>query len=577
MPYTNHQYVKLELYDKPAWDATATLEETLTNLTEISGTINQGLSPDSVSFSIKNDGTDCDYAGKGIKVILCCDEILTDGYGNILSNETYEKEVYKGFIQEKFEIRNAVSKTHVGWNFTCENVLATWEAFEFDLSLDDGTGISNADLPSVLPPKFVDFGGQLVPMVKKYIVAGNALRHFEEIRKQNGHIISGRGDMDGLDPETDGVQVIQSGESVPECEGVKFTYRMNNNTGATAQTIKTQFMAKSQQWWIPIAWSEEDETSGEWSIHVIYRTDIQHPRVQVDSSMTSPYTALYFDDADTTFSVIDQADLVSSTTVVADYDYTTLGDVTLVQPTDASIYTGIMIHKSYTLSSAPESEEKTSASILAKFKTELPDVMSIHIQTTAAIDKYELEEYGSAPYYEEDVGYVKKGNSITITVPDSVTGTRNENVSDNIGKYAIERLAEMQFVNEKVYNYTFGLTHKVPLPSFGNERGGDLVQGSPLVMDNKFVYSTTFSWSGDAIDITVTVREWSEKTAAYLRVSKYNLPRYFKKQLRTKLNKVSDADYAKIEGNKIIFRIDGEDVEISLTDNILTDDGIVKW
>lgn len=36
MPYTNHQYVnvKLELYDKPAWDTTATLEETLTNLTE---------------------------------------------------------------------------------------------------------------------------------------------------------------------------------------------------------------------------------------------------------------------------------------------------------------------------------------------------------------------------------------------------------------------------------------------------------------------------------------------------------------------------------------------------------------
>jgi len=55
------------------------------------------------------------------------------------------------------------------------------------------------------------------------------------------------------------------------------------------------------------------------------------------------------------------------------------------------------------------------------------------------------------------------------------------------------------------------------------------------------------------------------------------LPRYFRKQMTTQMEKVSEADYAKIDGDSIIFSIDGEEVKISLTDNILTDDGIVRW
>ena len=91
------------------------------------------------------------------------------------------------------------------------------------------------------------------------------------------------------------------------------------------------------------------------------------------------------------------------------------------------------------------------------------------------------------------------------------------------------------------------------------------------------VESTSISWDGDGVNISTTIRYKSDKTAAYKRISKYNLPRYFKKQMTTQMEKVSEADYAKIDGDSIIFSIDGEEVKISLTDNILTDDGIVRW
>jgi hypothetical protein len=233
-----------------------------------------------------------------------------------------------------------------------------------------------------------------------------------------------------------------------------------------------------------------------------------------------------------------------------------------------------MIHKSYTFTEAPESEEKTGASLIAQFKKELPDVMTLHISTGAANPRQEEYEYGDEPLQQEDVGYIIYGSYADFTLP-GVLGDITVSSPTILGTYAFERLYEMQFTNEKQYQYTYSLVPKIPIPDHGNENGGDLfaLNTYPAYI----VESTSISWDGDGVNISTTIRYKSDKTAAYKRISKYNLPRYFKKQMTTQMEKVSEADYAKIEGDSIIFSIDGEEVKISLTDNILTDDGIVRW
>jgi len=290
-------------------------------------------------------------------------------------------------VIERRKIIDARSLTHIGWKFECEDVMATWEAYEYDINMYDENGIDDLDIaPSTRPPKFNDFGGAYPFLIRNFNCSGNAMALFAEMRKQDGHVVSGRGDLDGLS-ESDNVEVLSSTETVPECEGIKVFYRKNNNSGSGTEVVKTIFMAKSQQWWVPIAWSEEGE-EGNYTLHIIYQTSIQHAKVAVGGDTEASYTALYFDDEAQSFAVIDESEIADSETgTVPDYDYTMLGDVTLIKPTDDSIHTAIMIHKSYTFAEPPESEEKTGASLIAQFKKELPDVMTLHISTERLIQK----------------------------------------------------------------------------------------------------------------------------------------------------------------------------------------------
>lgn len=563
-----HSYLKVKIYDNPAWEA-GTLQATLTDVTSVDVTLNRGLNPHTASFSMKNTGADCDYAGKGVVISAYCT-------GDVNS----ETEVFRGFIIERRKVINAKSLTHTGWEFECEDVMATWEAYEYDINMYDENGIDDSDIaPSTRPPKFYDYGGAFPYYVRHFNCSGNAMALFAEFRKQDGHVVSGRGDIDGLS-ESDNIQVLSSTETVPECEGIQLTYKKNNNTGSGTEIVKNIFMAKSQQWWVPIAWSEEDDDTGEYTLHIIYQTSVQHTRVVVGSETGAEYEALYFDDEEQTYTVIDESEIADSETgTVPDYDYTLFGYITLIKPTANSIHTPIMIHKSYTFTEAPESEEKTGASLIAQFKKELPDVMALHISTGAANPRQEEYEYGSEPFQQEDVGYIIYGGSKSYPVINPLSGEVTISLPEVIGTYALERMAEMQFTNEKQYQYTYSLVQKIPIPAHGDE-GGDLYKKvSSLAYDNPdyIVESTRLSWDGDGVNISTTIRYKSDKTAAYKRISKYNLPRYFKKQMTTQIEKISEADYAKIEGDSIIFTIGDEEVKISLTDNILTDDGIVRW
>ena len=560
-----HSYLKVDIYSTPAWEAGSTFVETLTKTTSSDVSFSRGLSPHTARFELKNDGTECDYAGKGVVISAYCNE---DG------SET-TKEVFRGFIIERRKILDVKSLTHTGWRFVCEDVMATWEAYEYDIDLFGENGLSAGDvLPAsnLLPPNFVACGGTFTGLIRNFKCTGNAMALFAELRKQDGHVSSACGDLDSLS-DSDNITILSETEAVPECEGISLTYKKNNNSGSDAEIIKTIFMAKSQQWWVPIAWSiEEDDDT--YTIHIIYQTTIQHSKIAVSSADTYPYNALYFDDTEQAFSVIPETSFVSETATVADYDYTLLGDISLIQPEESTIFTNILIHKSYTFATIPESEEKTGASLIVQFKKELPDIMSLHINSSAASPKSEELQIGSAPYQEEDLGYIRHVDS-----RDYFYGGESMTLPKTVGDYGLERLAEMQFTDEKSYAYTFSLVSKVPIPAHGTDHGTELltVVAGVQTITASIVENTSLSWSGDGIQVSTTIRSKSEKTAAYKRISSYNLPRYFKKKMTTKIDKLSEADYARIEGDFIIFNIDGEEVKISLTDNILTDDGIVRW
>jgi hypothetical protein len=563
-----HSYLKVEIYDNPAWES-GTLEGTLTDITSVDVNLNRGLNPHTASFSLKNTGTDCDYAGKGVVITAYCNDS-----GSVVTDE-----VFRGFVIERKKIIDSRSLTHTGWEFECEDVMATWEAYEYDINMYDENGLSDSDIaPYTRPPKFHDHGSSFNWLIRHFHCNGNAMALFAEFRKQGGHVVSGRGDIDGLS-ESDNIQIMSQTETVPECEGIKIFYKKNNNAGSGTGVVKTIFMAKSQQWWVPIAWSEEDDDTGEYVLHIIYQTSIQHTKVSIGSESDATYDALYFDDESQSYTVIDESEIVTEEGTVPDYDYTLLGDITLIKPTDNSVNTNIMIHKSYTFTEAPESEEKTGASLIAQFKKELPDIMSLHISTGAANPRQEEYEYGDEPFQQEDVGYVVYGGHKTYPVVHPFSGEIDISLPEVIGTYVLERMAETQFTNEKQYQYTYSLVQKIPKPPHGDEGGNLYKKISSFAYDNPdyIVESTRLSWDGDGVNISTTIRYKSDKTAAYKRISKYNLPRYFKKQMTTEIEKISEADYAKIDGDSIIFTIDGEDVKISLTDNILTDDGIVRW
>src|SRR6056297_1563121 len=159
-----HSYLKVEIYNNPAWES-GTLQATLTDVTSVDVNLNRGLNPHTASFSMKNTGADCDYAGKGVVISAYCT-------GDVES----ETEVFRGFIIERQKIIDARSLTHTGWEFECEDVMATWEAYEYAINMYDENGIDDSDIASsTRPPKFYDYGGKFGGYVRHFNCNGNAM------------------------------------------------------------------------------------------------------------------------------------------------------------------------------------------------------------------------------------------------------------------------------------------------------------------------------------------------------------------------------------------------------------------
>ncbi len=536
-------YPIVKIYDRPAWDDEAEYLEDLVNIQSVNMSLTREITPDVGNVVFKESlSEEPNYVGKGIKIYAYAVE--ADEYGE---TETAE-EIYGGLIVSQTKNIEASSLTHRVWEISFEDVVSCWEGAEINIDVQKDEGISTETVFAPLRqlPRYSGTGYSF--QIRKCQFSGNGIEGIKAELTQTGFTTyGGKGRFTGTDliRNRENVSIVKDTRTIPEVNGIKIKWTNNSPVWTSIEgSVSVVYLTKNRQWWIPAAW--EDEESETYKLHVVYLTYLSHPSVPISSNDSEVYQSLFFGSEAKEFSVIGEAEMTEN------YDYTSLNEVTLVQPADQKTETAMFIHKTYEYTEMPENTS-IGPNLLSRFLKETPQVITLSFSSTNLWEEGEYET-GGDPKMEIDV-LIRKASAID---------------------FAACELAERRSTDELALQYDFDMTRSIALPekiSDGNTFI-DTLEGRGY-----FLRTTNISWSeGEPVNITSLFALESQGSAYFQRISKSFIPQYFKKKLKTQIDQTKKARYCYIKNGVYVFvQEDGTETEISADNAIIGENGLVTW
>lgn len=539
--------------------------------------LNRGLTVNTATFTLLKKKGDSLLWGIGDDILA---KVVKEEAG-----QAQEIPFFKGKIIQIKKKKSMESLTHYFYEVTVEDAVAELEGTEVSIDVYDEAGVSvNVTAPwtgllyktiRTDPPTTIDLyfqGGGCGDIFRRYTYQGNAIGHWKKlIAELGGSQYGGPGVLITFNPESTtlplefdpdksfiatgkNIEVIEDTETIPEVNGVKLQYTIASVIEASG-IISNVFFTKSQQWWIPAAWLDSNG-----NLHVLYITYLKHPDAPLSEADSNVYSALYFGNTAQTFTEMGLSTLTDS------YDYTSLGEITLVKPTNENIYSLLVIHKQYTVSG---SDTNLGPYLLSRFLEEMPEVITLHISSSKIWEEGE-HIVGSEPY-----------KNITMDV-------WSETAASNL---ALAELSEAKATDSTVYRYEFAINPILPIPQHMTDSVGEeaiFLSGKPgyasyYYRDSEnrryFIQQTNIRYERDSgVEIITTVRKESLNSAAFARVSQFHIGEYMGNSLKNKLNKLKNATYVYLSNGFIIFHLpDGSEVKLPQSQFILDENGVVRW
>ena len=255
-----------------------------------SATHNRGYTPNTAELTIVTKKTEpCPFA-LGTGYIFYAKSESEPGVGS-------QSEAFRGYpYQTRWE--ETADSTHKRWYVSFIDALGEIESYDVDIKpTGEGTDALQDFYKTTLPAAY--YGAT----IESFSFQGNGLQGLREYDAYRGYCpYGGDGDEElgsAFDRTSGYIRIVSGGDSLPGSYAVKVRAPFTDPSGV-AEEISVTYNTASQQWWIPFAAKNDDNTK----IFVLFMTYVKHAQVYVEEGSINQ---LYFDDTNTAFNVFTQS------------------------------------------------------------------------------------------------------------------------------------------------------------------------------------------------------------------------------------------------------------------------------
>ena len=352
-----------------------------------SATHNRGYTPNTAELTIATKKTEsCPFA-LGTEYIFYAKSESEPGVGS-------QSEAFRGYpYQTRWE--ETADSTHKRWYVSFIDALGEIESYDVDIKpTGEGTDALQDFYKTTLPAAY--YGAT----IESFSFQGNGLQGLREYDAYRGYCPYG-GDGDEVGSafnRTSGyIRVVSGGDSLPGSYAVKVRAPFTDPSGV-AEEISVTYSTASQQWWIPFAAKNDDNTK----IFVLFMTYVKHAQVYVEEGSINQ---LYFDDTNTAFNVFTQSfyeeKILANNLSALGLTFSATLKPFFIIPEDDDIFLTLVIP--WRAESLPEiatdtdpdainiqPEEAIASLLLTAFKYDLPNYITLHILSQSAEQIHEV-------------------------------------------------------------------------------------------------------------------------------------------------------------------------------------------
>ena len=352
-----------------------------------SATHNRGYTPNTAELTIVTKKTEPCPFSLGTEYIFYAKSESEPGEGS-------QSEAFRGYpYQTRWE--ETADSTHKRWYVSFIDALGEIESYDVDIKpTGEGTDALQDFYKTTLPAAY--YGAT----IESFSFQGNGLQGLREYDAYRGYCPYG-GDGDEVGSafnRTSGyIRIVSGGDSLPGSYAVKVRAPFTDPSGV-AEEISVTYSTASQQWWIPFAAKNDDNTK----IFVLFMTYVKHAQVYVEEGSINQ---LYFDDTNTAFNVFTQSfyeeKILANNLSALGLTFSATLKPFFIIPEDDDIFLTLVIP--WRAESLPEiatdtdpdainiqPEEAISSLLLTAFKYDLPNYITLHILSQSAEQIHEV-------------------------------------------------------------------------------------------------------------------------------------------------------------------------------------------
>jgi hypothetical protein len=456
------------------------------NIESFSATHNRGYTPNTAELTIVTKKTEpCPFT-LGTEYIFYAKAESEPGVGS-------QSEAFRGYhYQTRWE--ETADSTHKRWYVSFIDALGEIESYDVDIKpTGEGTDALQDFYKTTLPAAY--FGAT----IESFSFQGNGLQGLREYDAYRGYCpYGGDGDEVGsaFDRSSGYIRVVSGGDSLPGSYAVKVRAPFTDPSGA-AEEVSVTYSTASQQWWIPFAAKNDDNTK----IFVLFMTYVKHAQVYVEEGSINQ---LYFDDTNTAFDVFAQSfyeeKMLANDLSALGLTFSATLNPFFIIPEDDDIFLTLVIPwraESLTeieIDTNPDAiniqpEEAIASLLLTAFKYTLPNYITLHILSQSA----------------EQIHEVIIGDEAEADVID---------MPQILDLDALNAVANHEY-NERIYNtettctYEHGMLGSIPLAvHFPTSESAHTYQGANCVLERTEI---NYDLSSGVI-VTLTFKEKSNSS-----------------------------------------------------------------
>lgn len=357
------------------------------NIESFSATHNRGYTPNTAELTIVTKKTEpCPFT-LGTEYIFYAKAESEPGVGS-------QSEAFRGY---PYQIRweETADSTHKRWYVSFIDALGEIESYDVDIKpTGEGTDALQDFYKTTLPAAY--FGAT----IESFSFQGNGLQGLREYDAYRGYCpYGGDGDEVGsaFDRSSGYIRVVSGGDSLPGSYAVKVRAPFTDPSGA-AEEVSVTYSTASQQWWIPFAAKNDDNTK----IFVLFMTYVKHAQVYVEEGSINQ---LYFDDTNTAFDVFAQSfyeeKMLANDLSALGLTFSATLKPFFIIPEDDDIFLTLVIPwraeslAEIEIDTNPDAiniqpEEAMASLLLTAFKYTLPNYITLHILSQSAEQIHEV-------------------------------------------------------------------------------------------------------------------------------------------------------------------------------------------